>query len=63
MRFPSSPRALAVLAGSALGAGFGFGAMAGESAAGAVVTAGSSGNFLFSTGADSVAGAEINALI
>lgn len=60
MRFPSRPRALAVLMGSGLG--FGFGAAAG-SAAGVAVTAGSSLDFLVSPGVDSTAGAEINALI
>ncbi len=48
--------------GLGLGLGLAFGAAVG-SAAGAVLTAGSSVDFLVSPGVDSVAGAEISALI
>lgn len=59
-RFPSRPRALAILLGSGLGLGF---CAATGSAAGVLVAAGSSVDFLVSAGVDSEAGAEINALI
>lgn len=60
VRFPSRPRALATLLGSGLGLGFGA---ATGSAVGVLVAADSSEDFLASPGVDSVAGAEINALI
>ena len=62
MRFPSRPSALAVLLGSGLGLGLGFWE-AKASAAGVLVTAGSSGSFLISARVESGAGAEISALI
>lgn len=72
VRFPSSPRALLIVLTSGLGVGAGtvgaVGAAAVVVAAGSaagvfLATAGSSAGFLASDDVDSVAGAEIRALI
>lgn len=74
VRFPSSPRALLIVLTSGLGFGAGVvgavGAVGAAAAVGAgsaagifLATAGSSAGFLASDDVDSVAGAEIRALI
>lgn len=71
VRFPSSPRALLIVLTSGLGVGAGVvGAVGAAAAVGAgsaagifLATAGSSAGFLASDDVDSVAGAEIRALI
>lgn len=59
-RFPSRPRALAILLGSGVGLGFGAATV---TAAGVLGAAGSSVDFFASVDVDSETGAEINALI
>lgn len=71
VHFPSSPRALLIVLTSGLGVGAGVvGAVGAAAAVGAgsaagifLATAGSSAGFLASDDVDSVAGAEIRALI